>query len=61
MTLESIEQNARSILEMYSQLRELEKRRDADTNGKINLLRNYIIKLAYNIKKLIQEEKEDAG
>ena len=61
MTLESIEQNARSILEPYSQLRHLEKMNNPQNNQKIADMKSYISKLALNIRKLVEEEKEDAS
>ncbi len=61
MTLESIEQNARSILELYAQLRHLEKMNNSQNNNKIADMKSYINKLALNIRKLVEEEKEDVS
>lgn len=58
MSLDAIQQYARSIADTLKLVSEVEGRTDAESTKKRQELVSYILKLTYSIQKAIDEERE---
>ena len=58
MSLDIIQQNARSIADAFKVLAEVENKPDDTSNKKRQELAGYILKLTYIIQKAVDDERE---
>tara|TARA_Y100000310_G_scaffold326717_1_gene392002 strand:- start:159 stop:341 length:183 start_codon:yes stop_codon:yes gene_type:complete len=60
MSVESIKQNAQSIIEAY-EIYDTLISEGQPNKKKVARIKNYILKLSYNMRKSIQEERENVS
>jgi len=61
MTLDIIQQNAKTIMEMYRLYVTLQAQNDEFSQKRLKQIKTAILNLAYNIQKMINEERQNAG
>lgn len=61
MTLDIIQQNAKTIMEMYRLYATLQNQNDEFSKQKLKQIKSAILNLAYSIQKIINEERQNAS
>jgi len=61
MSLDAIQMNAKTIIELYRLHANLQNQNDKQSTDKAKQIRNSILSLAYNIQRMINEERQNAG
>lgn len=61
MTLDIIQQNAKTIIEMYRLYANLQNQNDEFSKQKLKQIKSAILNLAYSIQKIINEERQNAS
>lgn len=61
MSLDSIQQNARTILEMHKVYEQLLQQNTPQVKEKLRQTRKYLLTLSQSMQKMVEEEKQNAG
>ncbi len=61
MSLDGIQHNAKTIIDLYKAYLDLTKQNNPELNEKILQTKKYILKLSENIQKYIEEERQNVS